>query len=82
MLVRTRAATTGGAEPAPRALPTSALADAGAVRCPAAAAPESLRVEMRQILMVWQLEVAEEYKLSTETFWQERRGQGDNRAEG
>lgn len=48
---------------------TSALADAGAVRRPTAAAPGSLRVEMRQILMVWQLEVAEEYKLSTETFW-------------
>ena len=35
---------------------------------PSAVVPGSLRVEMRQILMVWQLEVAEEYKLSTETF--------------
>ena len=52
-----------------QASPTSTLADAGAVRWPAATAPGSLRVEMRQILMVWQLEVVEEYKLSTETFW-------------
>ena len=68
-MARTRAATTGGAEPALQASPTSALVNASTVRRPAAAAPGSLRVEMRQILMVWQLEVAEEYKLSTETFW-------------